>query len=510
MKEAFRVERDYLGDVLVPADAYYGAQTARAVENFRISGLRPHPLYVKCSALVKWAAARGNMEAGTLDQSRGNAICRAAEEVYSGKLLDQFVLDPFQAGAGTSHNMNTNEVLANRAIELLGGKKGEYHKVHPNDHVNMAQSTNDFIPTVIRVTSLLMIRGLFSQVDATVATLKRLARKYEGVVKPGRTHLMDAAPIRFGQVFDGWARTFVKDRDRIQQAAEMLLELNLGGSAVGTGINAEPAYVEEAIRFLSQKTGFKFKRPASYVDVTHSMADMLWSAEALKALAVDVSKISSDLRLMNSGPITGFGEVTLPAVQPGSSIMPGKVNPVIAECMNMICFHVMGCETAITEAAQAGQMELNVMMPLIAFDLTFAIEIMTNGLKMLRERLLEGITVNVERDKRLLEASTGIALALNPYLGFDRTSEIVKEATKRGVTVRQVIKEKKLMSDEELDRVLDPYRITEPGVVKGRPIRPSSLSRPSPSSRIRSPAPTPSRQARRENRPSSKGRTERA
>lgn len=466
MAEQFRVEKDYLGPVNVPFDAYYGVQTARALDNFKISGTRAHPLFIRSSALVKWAAAVGNMKTGALDRRKGDAICRAAEEVYSEKLLDQFPVDVFQAGAGTSHNMNANEVIANRAIELLGGKKGQYSLVHPNDDVNMGQSTNDFIPTVIRVTALLLLRDLFGELDSLAVSLGDLATKYGSVVKPGRTHLMDAAPIRYGQVFEGWSRTLSKDGERLRKAADMLTELNLGASAVGTGVNAEPAYVEEALRFLSAKTGFRFKSPASFVDVTHSMADLLWAASSLKTLAVDVSKICNDLRLMNSGPVTGFGEVTLPAVQPGSSIMPGKVNPVIAECMNMICFHVMGSERSIEEASHAGQMELNVMMPLIAYELIFSIEIMKNGLKMLRERLLAGLVVDTTKEKRLLEASSGIALALNPYLGFDKTAEIVKEAMKREVSVRQVISEKKLMTDEELDKVLDPYKITQRGVVK--------------------------------------------
>lgn len=466
MAGPFRVEKDYLGPVNVPSDAYYGVQTARALDNFKISGLKAHPLFIQSSALVKWAAAVGNIKAGTLDRHKGDAICRAAEEVYSGKLLDQFVVDVFQAGAGTSHNMNVNEVIANRAIELLGGQKGQYSVVHPNDDVNMGQSTNDFIPTVIRVTTLLLLKGLLEELGSLTAALGDLATKYSSVVKPGRTHLMDAAPIRYGQVFEGWRRTLSKDGDRLRKASEMLTELNLGASAVGTGVNAEPKYVDEALRFLSAKTGFQFRSPASFVDVTHSMTDLLWASSSLKALAVDVSKICNDLRLMNSGPVTGFGEVTLPAVQPGSSIMPGKVNPVIAECMNMICFHVMGSERAVEEAAQAGQLELNVMMPLIAYELCMSMEIMRNGLKMLREKLLVGIVIDVSREKRYLETSSGIALALNPYLGFDRTAEIVKEAMKRGVSVRQVISEKKLMTEEELDKVLDPFKITQRGVVK--------------------------------------------
>jgi aspartate ammonia-lyase len=466
LTEQFRVEKDYLGPVNVPSDAYYGVQTARAIDNFKISGIRACPLFIRSSGLVKWAAAVGNMKIGTLDRQKGDAICRAAEEVYSGKLLDQFPVDVFQAGAGTSHNMNANEVIANRAIELLGGQKGQYSLVHPNDDVNMGQSTNDFIPTVIRVTTLLLLKGLFEELDSLTLALGDLATKYSSVVKPGRTHLMDAAPIRYGQVFEGWRRTLSKDGERLRKASEMLIELNLGASAVGTGVNAEPEYVDEALRFLSTKTGFQFRSPASFVDVTQSMTDLLWVSSSLKALAVDVSKICNDLRLMNSGPVTGFGEVTLPAVQPGSSIMPGKVNPVIAECMNMICFHVMGSERAVEEAAHAGQMELNVMMPLIAYELSMSVEIMSNGLKMLREKLLTGLVIDVAREKRYLETSSGIALALNPYLGFDRTAEIVKEAMKRGISVRQVISEKKLMTEEEIDNVLDPYKMTQRGVVR--------------------------------------------
>jgi len=459
-----RTERDSLGSVQVPKDAYYGAETVRALQNFPISGIRPLSDFVRATALVKKAAAEANLALGLLEKRIAQAIISAANEILDGRLLDQFVVDVFQAGAGTSHNMNANEVLANRANEILGGRKGDYKLVNPHDHVNMGQSTNDTYPTFIRVACAILSRPLKEVLENLVEAFEGKAKEFDYIVKSGRTHLQDAAPIRLGQEFAAFASMIKDDMRTVDIAMEKILELNLGGTAVGTGLNADPEYVELTVKYLSDYTGFKFRVARNHAALMQSMAHFVELSGALRALSVDLTKIANDLRLMSSGPVTGIGEITLPPVQPGSSIMPGKVNPVMAEMLNMVCFEVTGNDLTVTLAAQAGQLELNVMMPVIAYDLTQSMMILTNAVKGFIERLVKGIRANEERCRSLLERSAGIALALNPFIGYDMATEIAREALARGVALRQVALEKGILTDKQLQDILDPYGMTTPGV----------------------------------------------
>jgi len=459
-----RLEKDSLGPKEVPFDAYYGVETARAVENFPISGIKPLPEFVRATVLVKKAAAEANASVGLLDQKIGRVIMAAADEILRGQLLDQFVVDVFQAGAGTSHNMNANEVLANRAIEILGGQKGDYQFVSPHDHVNMGQSTNDTYPTFMRVACAMLGQPLLRALKELKESLDLKAKDFDHIVKSGRTHLQDASAIRLGQEFAAYARIVGDDARRVEEALQKILELNLGGTAVGTGLNADPAYVKLAIENLSNYTGLRFKEARNKAAIMQSMADFVELSGALRTLSVDLTKIANDLRLMSSGPSTGIGEIALPPVQPGSSIMPGKVNPVMAEMLNMVCFEVVGNDLTVAMAAQAGQLELNVMMPLIAYDLTQSLLILRNAITSFNERLVTGIQANEERCRTLLERSTGIALALNPFIGYDKAAEVAKEAFRRGVSLRQVVLERGLLTEDQLNHILDPYALTEPGV----------------------------------------------
>ncbi|MCP8323433.1 MAG: aspartate ammonia-lyase [Candidatus Methylarchaceae archaeon HK02M2] len=458
-----RIERDPLGQKEVPEDAYYGIQTIRALENFPISGIKPHPEFIKATAIVKKAAAEANMTIGDLKPEIAGMIILAADEVIEGRWHDQFVVDVFQAGAGTSHNMNANEVLANRAIELLGGKKGHYNIIHPNDHVNMAQSTNDVFPTIMRISCLTLIQQLISELKGLEKALKKKAREFDKIIKSGRTHLEDGAPIRLGQEFSAYASIVADDIKRIERAAIALEELNIGGTAVGTGLNADPEYVRLVIDRLKQHTRFNLRSAKNLIGITQSMGDFVEVSNSLKTLATDLIKIANDLRLMSSGPVTGLGEINLPAVQPGSSIMPGKVNPVIAEAMNMVTFQVIGNDLTITLAAQAGQLELNVMMPVIAFDLIQSLHILKNSVNIFTKKLVLGITANENKCKKIIEHSPGIALALNPHIGFEKAAEVVKESLATGKTIREVVLEKELLSEENLDIILDIYAMTQPG-----------------------------------------------
>jgi aspartate ammonia-lyase len=459
-----RIEHDSLGDVEVPADAYYGAETARAIANFRISGIRPLPEFIRATVLVKKAAIEAHVSLGLLDRRIGEAIVSAADEIVDGKLHDQFVLDVFQAGAGTSHNMNANEVLANRAIELLGGQKGEYKLVNPHDHVNIGQSTNDTYPTFTRVAVMLLSQSMLQAIASLKTALNQKAKEFDQIIKSGRTHLQDASAIRLGQEFAAWAHMLDDDMRTIENSLDKILELNLGGTAVGTGLNADPKYVSLAIEKLSVYTGFKFRVGRNLAALMQSMSDFIDLSSALRTLSVDLTKIANDIRLMSSGPVTGIGEITLPAVQPGSSIMPGKINPSMAEMLNMVCFEVIGNDFTAMMAAQAGQLELNVMMPVIAYDITQSLFILANGIKAFTERLVKGIKANEERCRSLLEKSAGIALALNPFIGYGKAAEIAKEALARGVPLRQVVLERGLLSEKELEEILDPYAMTTPGV----------------------------------------------
>jgi len=459
-----RTEIDSLGPVQVPDDALWGAQTQRAVENFRISGLRQSSDYIAASALVKRAAAEVNMSLGQLDARRGQAIVEAAEQVVAGRWHEHFVVDPFQAGAGTSHNMNTNEVIANLANESLGFARGEYKPVHPNDHVNMAQSTNDVVPTVIRVAASLQIQRLLPVLDSLASALQERATSFDAVLKAGRTHLQDAVPVRLGQEFGAYAAAIRHDRERIARAAETLRRLGIGGTATGTGLNSHPHYHSAMVQRLSALTDIPFSSSGNLFESMQSTADMVDVSAALRTLATTLTRIANDLRLLSSGPTTGLYEIELPSLQPGSSIMPGKVNPVMPEMLNMVCYHVMGNDLTVMACAQAGQLELNVMMPILAFNLLQSITILTNGVHAFTERCVRGIRANAERCRELAERSMGLATALNPYIGYLSAAQVAKEAFARGVSLRQVVLERGLLSAEQLDAILDPFAMTEPGI----------------------------------------------
>lgn len=461
---AYRTERDSLGDVQVPVEALYGAQTARAIRNFPITGLLPHPTMVRATVLVKRAAAEVNRDLSQLDPERADAIIAAAEEVLGGAHTGEWRVDPIQAGAGTSHNMNTNEVLANLANERLGGKRGEYKPVHPNDHVNMAQSTNDVFPTAMRVATLLQMREFYPSLDRLQKAFEDKGREFDRVVKSGRTHLQDAVPIRLGQEFTAYSVTLSKLRRKIELAFESLLELNIGATAAGTGLNSDPRYQKAVVAKLGELTGLPLRTAGHLVEMTQSQSAMAEAHGSLKLLALELTRIANDLRLMSSGPQTGLFEINLPAVQPGSSIMPGKVNPVMMEMLNMACFQVIGNDTTITMAVQAGQLELNVMMPVMAFDMLMSIDILRNAMWVVSEFNVEGITANEERCRRYVEESNGLATALNPYIGYSAAAKVAQENARTGKPMRQIVLDMGLLEEEELDRILDPVAMTEPGI----------------------------------------------
>ncbi len=459
-----RIETDSLGQVQVREDALWGAQTQRAIDNFPISGLRQPEPYLWATALVKRAAAEVNLSLGLLDAPRAEAIAAAANDIMAGRYRDQFVVDPFQAGAGTSHNMNANEVLANLANEALGGRRGEYRPVHPNDHVNMGQSTNDVIPTVIRVAADAQTARLLAVVDDLVHALQDKAQEFDGVLKSARTHLQDAVPIRLGQEFGGYAAAVRLDRDRVARAADQLRRLGIGGTAAGTGLNCHPRYHEAMVARIAELTGSPFRSSGNMFESMQSTADFLDLSAALRTLAVTLTRIANDLRLLSSGPTTGLAEISLPAVQPGSSIMPGKVNPAMPEMLNMVCFHVIGNDTTLMLSAQAGQLELNVMMPIMAFNLLQSLEVLTNGVRVFTERCVRGITANAERCRAYVEHSMGLATALNAYIGYAAAAKVAQEALARGVSLGQVALEKGYLSAGQLAEVLDPVAMTEPGI----------------------------------------------
>ena len=460
----YRLERDPLGDIRVPADAYYGAQTVRALENFPISGMTAQPELVVATILVKKAAAEANRDLGRLPDEVAEAIVSAADEVLAGRLRDQFVVDIYQAGAGTSHNMNANEVLANRAAEILGAPRGEYRRVHPNDHVNMGQSTNDVFPTATRLAIASMQDGLVTSAHALANGLRGKSREFAHVLKTGRTHLQDAVPITLGQEFSGLAANVAQAARALEHTSEALLELNLGATAVGTGLNAGDDYTERAVRNLASYTGLLVRPAENRFRVTQSMGDVLAWSGALRRLAVEVAKVASDLRLLSMGPRAGIAEIRLPAVQPGSSIMPGKVNPSVPEMVNQVCYQVTGCDATIHGAADGGQLELNVMMPVLAWNAVHASHILRQAMRVLLERCVEGIEADEERCRELLDRSTALATALSPHIGYAATAEIAKEAVRTGVSVREIARARKLLPDEELDRILSAEAMTTPGL----------------------------------------------
>src|SRR6267143_681379 len=450
----FRVERDPLGELKVPADAYYGVQTARAVENFPISGLRAPADLVTATILVKKAAAEANAELGRLEPSVAEAIISAASEILSGKLRDQFVVDVYQAGAGTSHNMNANEVLANRAAEMLGASRGTYTRVHPNDHVNMGQSTNDVFPTATRLALLLGAAPLVAAAHALVESLARKADEFADVLKTGRTHLQDAVPITLGQEFSGYAECVRRGAEDVATASEQLRELNIGATAVGTSLNAGDEYRKLVVANLVRYTGLPLKPALNLFRVTQSMGDVLAYSSAMRRLAVEVGKVASDLRLLSMGPRAGLSEIAQPAVQPGSSIMPGKVNPSVPEMVNQVCFQVSGCDLTIAMAAEAGQLELNVMMPVIAWNALHASTILRESIRTLTTLTVDGLTANPDRARELLERSTATATALSPYIGYAATAEIAKESVNTGKTIRELVLARGLLDAKQLDAIL--------------------------------------------------------
>ena len=464
---SFRVERDPLGDFDVPANAYYGVQTARARENFQISGLTAPGSLIRATILVKRAAAEANRQLDRLPARQADAIITAADEVLGGQFRDQFVIDVYQAGAGTSHNMNANEVLANRAAEILGGRRGTYTDVHPNDHVNMGQSTNDVFPTSTRLALALEHGALVEACQTLAAAFDDKATAFAGVLKVGRTHLQDAVPITLGQEMSGYAACLTAAANAAEEAVKALYELNLGATAVGTGLNAGDEYTSLAIGALARLTNLPLRPAANRFRVTQSMGDVVTYSGALRRMAVELSKIASDLRLLSMGPRAGIAEVRLPAVQPGSSIMPGKVNPSVPEMVNQVCYQVYGCDTTVTVAADAGQLELNVMMPVIAWNVLHAQKILTAAMATLRERTIVGMEADRDRARELLDRSTAVATALSPYLGYAVTAEIAKAAVSSGRTIRDVVLERRLLTSDRLDEILSADAMTRPGIVGG-------------------------------------------
>jgi aspartate ammonia-lyase len=469
-----RIERDPLGEVRVPANAYYGAQTQRAVENFAISGLTAPSELVTATILIKKAAAQANATLGRLPRRIAKAIVAAADEILAGSLRDQFVVDVYQAGAGTSHNMNANEVLANRASEILGGRRGEYTIVHPNDHVNMGQSTNDVYPTATRLALLMMLPDLLASARGLADGLGEKSAQFAPVLKTGRTHLQDAVPITVGQEFGGYAANVSHAATEVERAWEGLRELNLGASAVGTGLNAGTDYTMAAIENLSSLTALPLRPAADRFRVTQSMGDVLACSGALRRLAVEVGKVASDLRLLSMGPRAGIAEIQLPPVQPGSSIMPGKVNPSVPEMVNQVCFQVFGCDATILAAADAGQLELNVMMPVIAWNALHATRILREAMRVMQSRCVAGIRVDEARCRELLDRSTALATALSPYIGYAATAAIAKESVTTGRPIRDLVRERRLLPDDQLDAILSPEAMTSPGVPGQAPRTPSA------------------------------------
>jgi fumarate hydratase class II len=463
--DTFRIEKDSLGEMQVPADALYGPQTQRAVLNFPVSGLRPYPAFVWSMVTIKKAAALVNRDLGLLDAQLADAIVQAADEVLSGKHSEHFVVDPFQAGAGTSHNMNCNEVLASRANQLLGFALDAADKpVSPNDHVNMAQSTNDTIPTAIRVGALWRLGELLAAIDDLADALDQKALEFDDIVKSGRTHLQDAVPVRLGQEFAAYALAVRNDLERIQVAADRLRRLGIGGTATGSGLNAHPEYHQRMVEKLSELSGQGYRSSGNLFESMQSMADAADFSASLRTLCITLTRIANDFRLLSSGPTTGLDEIRLPAVQPGSSIMPGKVNPVLAEMLNMACFHVQGCDHTIALAAQAGQLELNVMMPIIAHNLFEMMHVLIGAINAFTTKCVVGIVANPEKATGWLAKNPILVTALNPQIGYLNGAAVAKESLASGKTIKEVVVEKGLLSGEQVDELIDARKLTEGGI----------------------------------------------
>ena len=457
-----RREKDSLGYVEVPADAYYGAQTTRAVTNFPISGMRAHPALIRAVAMVKQAAALANKDLGLLAAERADAIIQAAQEIIDGRWDSQFPVDVFQAGAGVSFHMNANEVIANRANEILGAPLGTYEKVHPNDHVNYGQSTNDVFPTSMRLATLLNLETLYPVLDSLGVSFEARGEEFHGIMKSGRTHMQDAVPMRLGQEFAAYGVAIRRSKESIARAAATLRELGLGGSAVGTGINTHPDYRVRAVANLARISGQLLAPAADMRWAMQSNACMGEVSAALRGLALEVIRIANDLRLLSSGPNTGFAEIHLPSLQPGSSIMPGKINPVLPELAAMVAFQIVGNDTAVAYAVQAGQLELNVMMPAMAYNVLQSITILANMLAQFDKHCIAGITANQARCEFYAQSTVSLATALNPYIGYAKAAEVVKESIASGRSIIDVAREQNLLTEQQIAEILDPANMTEP------------------------------------------------
>jgi aspartate ammonia-lyase len=452
-----RTEHDTLGEVSVPDDALYGAQTQRAVENYPVSGLRAHPLLIRAIVFLKRAAALANRDRGALDAALADAIITACDRLLrEDDLRAHFVVDVFQAGAGTSFNMNCNEVIANLANVALGRRRGDSSPVHPNDHVNMSQSTNDVVPTAIRIAILLLMQDLMLALDQLGAALAAKGVEFADVIKSGRTHLQDAVPVTLGQEFAGYAAAIRRARRLLSDAGDELRDLGIGGTATGTGINTPRGYRQAVVQHLREQTGLELTSAEDLREAMQSQLPIAAVSAALRNLALELTRIANDLRLLASGPHTGLAEILLPAAQPGSSIMPGKVNPSMLECLNQICFHVLGADAAVAYAVQAGQLELNVMMPLMAFEVLFSMEILKNFLPVLTEKCIRGIDADRARCEAYYISSPALATALNPIIGYEHAAEIAKESAASGTPIPELLREKKLLSEEEIARIFTP------------------------------------------------------
>lgn len=460
----FRIESDSVGEKEVPKDAYYGVQSLRAAENFDITGRKMYKEQIVALAEIKKATAMANHKAGILTDEVTDAIIKACDEIIDGKLHDEFICDPIQGGAGTSGNMNANEVIANRANEILGGELGTYDKVHPNDHVNMGQSTNDVFPTSGKLAAIKLIPRTLEELEELHASLLKKAEEFDSVIKMGRTQMQDAVPIRLGQEFNAYASVIKRDIARIKTAFEALHIINMGASAIGTGINVDTTYFKEVVPMLSEVTGLELTQAEDLVDGTQNLDGFVNASSSLKTLSVSLSKISNDLRLMSSGPRTGFGEINLPAKQNGSSIMPGKINPVIPEVMSQVAFNVIGNDFTITMAAEGGQLELNAFEPVIFYNLFESIVTLANGIKTFRENCIDGITANKERSKALVHNSVGIITAIVPHVGYKPSAKIADRAIATGESVRDLVIKEGLLTEAELDEILDEFAMTEPGI----------------------------------------------
>lgn len=460
----FRTEKDSIGAKNIPENVYYGVQTLRAAENFHITGLNMHPEIINSLAYIKKAAAITNCEIGLLDKKKANAIVQACDEIIGGKFHNDFIVDPIQGGAGTSLNMNANEVIANRAIEILGGQKGDYSIVHPNDHVNCGQSTNDVIPTAGKMTSLRLLANLKKELLRLHEALSMKADEFDHIIKMGRTQMQDAVPIRLGQEFRAYSVAIMRDIHRMDKAMDEMRALNMGGTAIGTGINADETYLLRIVPNLSEVSNMNFVQAFDLIDATQNLDPFVAVSGAIKACAVTLSKIANDLRLMSSGPRAGFNEINLPAKQNGSSIMPGKVNPVIPEVVNQVAFNIIGNDVTITMAAEAGQLELNAFEPIVFYCMFQSIDTLAYAVQTFIDNCVLGITANETRCRYLVENSVGIITAICPHVGYQKAADIAKKALKTGESVRNLILQEGIMSEEDLEGILDPIHMTEPGI----------------------------------------------